>query len=73
MSLRWVHEQCSLEVSRYVAFEDGFGYCASVVRRGRRWFVSRHRPPQRGPERVKSLAEGKRLAEADARGREGKL
>jgi hypothetical protein len=72
MSLRWVHEHHDALSSKYVAYEDGFGYCATVQRYRRQWFVARHKPPQRGPERVRSLAEGKRLAEADALGREGK-
>jgi hypothetical protein len=72
MSLRWVNAHHSAELSRHVAYEDGFGYCAVVLRVGRHWFINRHRAPYRGPVRVKTLAEGKALAEADARGREGK-
>jgi hypothetical protein len=72
MTLRWVHEYNSPAYSRWCAFEAGFGYCASVFRWKSSWWVARHRPPQKDPQRVKSLAEGKKLAEADARGREGK-
>jgi hypothetical protein len=72
-ALRWVHEYHAVGYSRWVAYEDGFGYVARVVRRGLVWTVSRHKPPQKDPQRVASLKAGKALVEADARGREGRL